>query len=185
MFSKIKDFTAGQTFDVEASLTLAKTIFASTERLAALNLNTARSLFSQSVANVKALQETRDVQAFVALQAAQVQPTIEAAIAYSRSVYAIANETKEEVAKAVQSQFAEVNEKVAGLVDKALKSAPAGSETAVAAIRTAISATKSAYDDMTKVAKQVTEIAESNIAEASKASLKVVSEATKAAKKAA
>lgn len=185
MFAKIEDLTAEQKANIELSLKLANTVFASTERLAALNLATARSLFEQSAANVQTLLGAKDVKSFAALQAAQAQPAIDSAFAYSRSVYAIAAETKDEVAKLVEGTVAGVNAKVSGLVDKALKSAPAGSENAVAGIRNAIDAANSAYESINKVAKQVAQIAEANVSAASDATLKAAANVTKLAKKVA
>lgn len=185
MFAKFQELTADHKFNVEASLTLAHTVFASAERLAALNLNVARSLLEQSTANFQALLDAKDVQTLVRLQAAQAQPTIDKAIAYSRGVYELATETKEEIAKIVEVQFADANTKVAGLVDKALKSAPAGSETAVANIRTAIDAASSAYDSINSVAKKFSAIAEANVTAASQATIKAASNITQMAKKAA
>ena len=185
MFSKLQDFSAENRFNVEAGLTLANTIFASTERLAALNLNAARSLFEQSTANWKALLGAKDVQSFVSLQAAQAKPAIENAIAYSRGIYELATETKEELSKIVTVQVADANAKVTTIVDKALNSAPAGSESAVATVRQAIAVANSAYDNMTNIAKKFSEIAETNAAAAGQATLKAADKVTQMAKKAA
>ena len=54
--------------NVEAVLTLANTAFAHAERLAALNLNTARSMLEDGAANAKALLAVKDVQELVSLQ---------------------------------------------------------------------------------------------------------------------
>jgi hypothetical protein len=54
-------------------------------------------------------------------------------------------------------------------LDKFAKNAPAGSDVAVAAVKSALAAANSAYDSLTKVAKQATEIAEANIAAATAA----------------
>jgi hypothetical protein len=48
-------FAEANKASVEAMLTIANTVFASAERLAALNLNTARTMLEDSVANTKAL----------------------------------------------------------------------------------------------------------------------------------
>jgi hypothetical protein len=61
---------------------------------------------------------------------------------------------------------AEWNEGFVSLLDKVSKNAPAGSDVAVAAIKSMLAAGNSAYDNYTKVAKQATEIAESNVAAA-------------------
>ena len=168
--------------NVEAILNLANTAFASAERLAALNLNTARSLLEDSVSSAKALLGVKDIQGLVSLQTTLAQPTVEKAVAYSRSVYEITTQTQEEVAKIVESQFAETNKHVATALDKAAKNAPAGSDVAVAAVKSAIAAANSAYDSMTKAAKQVAEITEANVAAATSATVKAVGSAGNAAK---
>jgi hypothetical protein len=53
-----------------------------------------------------------------------------------------------------------------GILDKVSKSAPAGSDVAVAAVKSALAAASTAYDSFNKVAKQATEIAEANFAAA-------------------
>jgi len=169
-----EQFASANKANVETLLTIANTAFASAERLAALNLNTARAVLEDSVANAKALLSVKDVQQLVAMQASLAQPAVEKAVAYSRSVYEIATQTQEELSKVVEAQFAEVNKSVATALDKAAKNAPAGSDVAVAAVKSAIAAANSAYDSMTKAAKQVAEIAEANVAAATTATVKAV-----------
>ena len=105
--------------NVETLLTIANTAFASAERLAALNLNTARSMLEDVVANAKALFAVKDVQEFMGLQASLAQPAVEKAVAYSRSVYEIATQTQEELSKVFEGQFSEMNKAVSSALDKA------------------------------------------------------------------
>jgi phasin family protein len=181
-----EQFASANKANVETLLTIANTAFASAERLAALNLNTARAMLEDSVANAKALLAVKDVQQLVAMQTTLAQPAVEKAVAYSRSVYEIATQTQEELSKVVEGQFSEMNKNVASALDKAAKNAPAGSDVAVAAVKSAIAAANSAYDSMTKAAKQVAEIAEANVAAATTATVKAVgTNAAPKAKKAA
>jgi phasin family protein len=182
MFATPEQFASSNKANFEAMLTLANTAFASAERLAALNLNTARAVLEDSVANAKALMSAKDVQEFMSLQTAFAQPAVEKVVAYSRSVYEIGAQTQEEFAKVFEAQYSEVNKNVAQALDKAAKSAPAGSDVAVAAVKSAIAAANSAYDSMTKAAKQVAEIAEANVAAATNATVKAVSAAPKSKK---
>lgn len=168
--------------NVETLLTIANTAFASAERFAALNLNTARAILEDSVASAKAVLAVKDVQHLVSLQTTLAQPAVEKAVAYSRSVYEIATQTQEELSRVVEGQFSELNKNVASALDKAAKNAPAGSEVAVAAVQSAIAAANSAYDSMTKAAKQVAEIAEANVAAATNATVKAVATSAAAAK---
>ncbi|RTL55865.1 MAG: phasin family protein [Rhodocyclaceae bacterium] len=177
--------SAANKANVETLLTIANTAFASAERLAALNLNTARSLLEDAVSNAKSLLSVKDVQELVSLQSSLAQPSLEKAVSYSRSVYEIATQTQEELGKVFEAQYAEVNKNVSTVLDKAAKSAPAGSDVAVAAVKSALAAANSAYDSINKAAKQVAEIAEANVAAATSATVKAVGSAAPKAKKAA
>ena len=185
MFATPEQFTAANKANVENLLTVANNAFASAERLAALNLNTARSFLEDSMANAKALLAVKDVQELVSLQTAMAQPLVEKAVAYNRSVYEIASQSQEEVSKLVEAQIADLNKSLAAALDKAAKSAPAGSDVAVAAVKSAIAAANSAYDSVTKAAKQVAEIAEANVAAATSATVKAVATTKTTGKKAA
>jgi len=182
MYSTPEQFASANKANVESILTLANTAFASAERLAALNLNTARTLLEDTVANAKSLMGAKDVQELISLQASLAQPAVEKAVAYSRSIYEIATQTQEELSKVIEAQFSEINKNVTSALDKAVKNAPAGSDVAVAAVKSAIAAANSAYDSMTKAAKQVAEIAEANVAAATNATVKAVGAAPKAKK---
>ena len=182
MYATPEQLASANKANVETLLTLANTAFASAERLAALNLNTARNLLEDTVASAKSLLGVKDIQELMNVQASLAQPTVEKAVAYSRSIYEIASQTQEELTKIFEAQFAEANKNVTSALDKAVKNAPAGSDVAVAAVKSAIAAANSAYDSMTKAAKQVAEIAEANVAAATSATVKAVGTAPKAKK---
>lgn len=183
MYTTPEQLASANKANVETLLTVANTAFASAERLAALNLNTARTLLEDSVSNAKTLLAAKDAQELLSLQTSLAQPVLDKAIAYARSLYEIGTQTQEEFGKIFEAQFAEVNKNVSSVLDKAAKNAPAGSDVAVAAVKSAIAAANSAYDTMTKAAKQVAEIAEANVAAATSATVKAVgaSKAKKAA----
>ncbi len=185
MYTTPEQLAGANKANVETLLTMANTAFASAERLAALNLNTARTLLEDSVNNAKSLLAAKDVQELVGMQTALAQPAFEKAVAYSRSVYEIATQTQEEFSKIFDSQYVEMNKNVSTVLDKAAKSAPAGSDVAVAAVKSALAAANSAYETMNKAAKQVAEMAEANVAAATSATVKAVGAATPKAKKAA
>ena len=112
--------------------------------------------------------DAKDPQAALAAQKALAQPAVEKAVAYSRSVYEITAQTQQELAKMVEAQFSDFQKSMAGMLEMAAKSAPAGSEGAVAAIQNAIAAANSAFGNMNSVAKQFSEAAQKNIAAAVK-----------------
>jgi phasin family protein len=166
--------------NVEALLALANVQFAAFEKLANIGAGAVKSAFEDSIANTRALLGAKDVQEFVALQNTLAQPAIEKAIAYSKSVYEVATEANTELSKVAERRVSEWNEGFVSVLDKVSKNAPAGSDVAVAALKSMLAAGNSAYDNFTKVARQATEIAEANVSAATE-TVKGLAKAKKAA----
>lgn len=166
MYVTPEKLVASNKAGVDAMVAVATAQFAAFEKLAALNINTAKSLFSETTEHVKAVAEAKDPQELIKLNTSYVQPSIENAVAYGKSVYDIASQTQATVSKLAESHAAEVNKAVASLVDSLAKNAPAGSDPIVTAMKTALAAANTAYDNMTKAAKQAAEVVEVNFAQA-------------------
>jgi Phasin protein len=121
----------------------------------------------------------KDAQEFMALQAGMIQPLAEKTAAYSRHLYDIASGAGAEFTKNVEAQTTEAQKKILGLVDTAAKNAPAGSESAVAMMKSAVTAANNAFESVQKSVKQATEMAEKNFAAASETAVKATASATK------
>jgi phasin family protein len=166
--------------NVEVLLAVANTQFAAFEKLANIQANAVKSVFEDSIANTRALLGARDVQEFVSLQNSFAQPALEKAITLSKSMYEVTTETNAELSKVAERRVSEWNENFSSLLDKVTKNAPAGSDVAVAAVKSMLAAGNSAYDNFTKVTRQATEIAEANVAAATE-TVKGLAKAKKAA----
>ena len=166
MYVTPEQIQAANKANVEAFLAVANAQFAAFEKLANIQANAVKNVFEDSITNTRALLNAKDVQEFVSLQNSFAQPTVEKAIAYSKSVYEVATGANAELSKVAERRVAEWNENFVSLLDKVSKNAPAGSDVAVAAVKSMLAAANSAYDNLTKVAKQATEIAEANVAAA-------------------
>ena len=164
MYVTPEQVTAAGKANVEAALGFAQSHFAALEKLAALNFNATKGAFEDSMNHAKALMNVKDVQEFVNVNSAVTQPTIEKIIAWQRSVYELAAQSQAEYTRYFEAQAQEINKSAATYLDKFAKNAPAGSDVAVAAVKSALAAANSAYDSMTKAAKQATELAEANMA---------------------
>lgn len=173
-FSPEQLAAAGKT-NVETLLKIANIGFSSAERLTALNLNTARNLLEETIDNTKTLLSVKDAQSLASTQTSLLQPLVEKVIDYNRTVYEILSQGQEEVSRLFEGQLADINKTLSSTLDKAAQSAPAGSDIAVTAVKTAIAAANSAYDSYSKAAKQAVEIAEKNISAATKATVGAVS----------
>jgi phasin family protein len=153
----------------ETLIALANSQFGTLEKLATLNFNAAKDAFEDGVNHTRALLRAKDAQEWINLNVGAVQPRVEKLIAYSRGVYELATESQAQTTRFMEGQAGEFNRNLVGLVDKLAKDAPAGSDVAVAAVKSALGAANTAYDSFTKAAKQATEIAEANIAAATAA----------------
>lgn len=174
MFATQQQLSNASQTNIETLATFANTAFASAERLAALNLSTARSILEDSFGTAKTLMSAKNPQELIALQSALAQPALDKAMAYSRGLYEIANQTQGVLGKLFEGQVAEINSNVSNALDKAAKNAPAGADVAIAAVKSAIAATNTAFDNMNKAAKQAAEITEANVAAAANATFKAM-----------
>ena len=143
-----------------------------------LSLNAGKAAFDDSVGFTRSLLGAKDVQEVVNLNAAVAQPSMEKALAFSRSLYEVSTKTQGEVSKVFEAQAAELNKTVVSLLDKISKNAPAGSDVALAAVKSALAAANTAYDSFTKVAKQATELADANFVAATTAAKESVKRKT-------
>ncbi len=159
---------------LDTSLTTVRTLFDSSERLIALNFNTARALLESTTASTRAVLGAKRIDELSTLQAAQVQPAIEAALAYFSNVYNILTQGLEEAVKPLEAQFAVANKFVANELEKAAQAAPVGSEVVVAALKSGIAAANTTYDHVSKTTRQVAELAESNVAAVTDVAVKAV-----------
>jgi len=153
---------AAQKANVETLFGLTNKAFEGVEKLVELNLQVAKAAMGEVADTTKAALSVKDAQELLALQASLLQPAAEKAAAYSRLVYDIASTTNAEVTKVAEAQMAEAQHKFMNVVDNAVKNAPAGTENAVALVKSALSAANNAYESVHKAAKQASEVAEAN-----------------------
>lgn len=160
------------------------TAISGTEKLAALNLATSRSTLREQLGSTQSWLEARDLPHSLSRQQLllqSLQPNLEQALGYWRSLYAIATETQESWTKLAESQQSEINKSIATLLDQLSQGAPAGSEVAVSAVRSALSAANSAFENVNKAARQVAEITEASVNAATSATVRAVNSGTPAA----
>ena len=178
-------FAAAAKTNVEASLSSASafvaTVFTAVERVSTLNLATARTAFDESVAFSKAVLAAKDPQAIAALNLAALTPSVEKSIAYGRSLSVIGTDTKEELTKLVEAEAAALSKNVDTALEGIFKNAPAGSEPAIKAVKTALANASTAYEGATKAAKQVAAATQASVEKAAEAAVQNVEKGAKAA----
>jgi len=158
----VEQVLASQKANVETLLGLTAKAFEGVEKIVELNMSASKAALAESGENAKALLSVKDAQELLALQSGLLQPLAEKTAAYSRHLYEIATGTTSEFTKAVESQAAEAQQKFTGMIDSAAKNAPAGSEAAVAVMKSAVAAANNALESVQKAVKQATDVAEAN-----------------------
>jgi phasin family protein len=167
MFAIPEQFSNATKANLESQFALFSSLttktFESVEKLVDLNISTARNTLETSSNVARQLLSAKDPQEFFSVTASQAQPTAETALSYSRQLASIATSTGAEFSKAAEGQIVEANRKVISLVDEVSKNAPAGSESYVAAVKTAISNANAGYEQFSKTSKQAAEAIENNV----------------------
>ena len=163
MTVKPEDFAAAQKASVETFFAITNKAFESIVQLTNLNIATAKEALEQAAELSEKALTAKDAQGFIAVANGSTQPAAEKALAYSKKVYEISTTAQAELNKFVETQVAQNNKQVAQWIDDASKNAPQGSEAALSFVKSAVANANSAYDSLSKAAKQAVEIAETNV----------------------
>ncbi|MCW7541588.1 TIGR01841 family phasin [Aquabacterium sp. A7-Y] len=154
---------AAQKTNVETLFGLTQKAFEGVEKLVELNIQVAKASLGEVADHAQAVLSAKDAQELLALQTSLLQPSAEKAAAYSRHVYDIAASTNAEVTRVAEAQLAEAQRKFLAVVDSAVKNAPAGTENAVALVKSAVAAANNAFESVHKAAKQAADVTEANL----------------------
>lgn len=168
MYQTPEQLVAFNKANLEIAMKFAGVALHGAERILDLQLKAAKTAFADSVENTKTIAGVKDIKELAALKDSMAQPSLEKATAYAKSVYDVTAATQAEFGKLVEEQVSEFNKQVVTALDKMVKNAPAGSEVGIAAFKSGITAVNSAYDNISKVAKQFADATQSNIEAATK-----------------
>ncbi|HEX7935275.1 MAG TPA: TIGR01841 family phasin [Paraburkholderia sp.] len=158
-----EQFAVSQKAALDAFFGLTGKVFEGVEKLVALNLQVAKSTLAESRENLAKSPGTMDPQQWFVPQAAFTTTFTEKSLSYSRQLLDIASTTQAEVAQLAQTQYERYNARVQEFIDEAARSAPAGSEAAIAAWKSAISATTTLCESLQKTGQQAVQMAGTNL----------------------
>jgi phasin family protein len=169
---------------IEALVSIQGSVFGGFEKLVDLNLKAIKATLDEVSDKSQQVASVKDAQEAVAMTSNLVQPSTEKAMAYSKHVYDIVTAVQADLAKLGEAQLAEGQKHMQDAIEQLTKNAPAGSESAVAMLKSGLVQANTAFDSMTKAAKQAAEVAEKNLAAATSATFKAAGEAAEVAKSA-
>jgi phasin family protein len=178
-----EQITAAQKANLDTLFGLTNKAFEGFEKLVQLNQDVVKSTLAELQEHAQKALSVKDPQELLALQASLTRPFAEKVLSYGRHVYEIATSTQAEFVKVAEARYEAQSRRMQTLVDDIAKSAPTGSEAAVAVVQSAITAANTAYETVHKATQQAVEIAESNFDTAAKAARQGVEHTSRATRK--
>src|SRR5665647_1613104 len=182
MNNTFEQFTTTSKANFQALKGSAAQTFAGVEQMLELNLATSKAILGESFSHIQSVFGAKDAQELMALQSGLLQPLADKSAAYFQHVQTIATGNGAEFTKAVEAKMAETQNTFGNVVENMTKNAPAGTETAVAAFKSAINASQNAMETAQASAKKAVEAAQSNFKAAAAQAVDAVTKATKATK---
>ena len=149
---------------LDALLKVAELTAENVEKLADVQFKAARTAYADSVKTLKQLAAIKDPSELASVTTGLAQPAWDKATTYAKSVYDVVSTAQAELSSMMEEQVAELNKSMVVTLDTAMKSAPAGSEGAIAAVKSAINSANTVYETMVKTTKQLATAAEANMA---------------------
>ncbi len=163
---------------VDAAVRFARMSVDNVERMLALNLQMTKTSLDDTANNLKAISSVKDVQDLNSLRTKLSENSLEQAVDYSRSMYELAQNAQSEITHMIEGQMSGFQKELADSIDKVARNAPAGSDVAVAAMKSSLAATTAAMDNMSKVVKQAASFADTNFKTAASNAAKTVETAS-------
>ena len=161
MSNTAEQFIATSKANAQVLEGLASQAHSSVEKLVELNLTASKALLGESFSHFNAALGAKDPQEFLALQSNMLQPLAEKSVAYFQHIQTILSGSGAEFVKAVEVNAAEAQKTFNGIVEDLAKNAPAGTESAVAAFKSALTAGQSALESAQISARKAIEVAQS------------------------
>ena len=183
MYNVPEQFAAFNKSNVDAFVAFFGIATSSTERIVDFQVKTAKAAFAEAVKNARTLSAVKDPQEWVQVSTALVQPSAETVAGYARQLYALGAETQAEFTRFVDEQMSDLNKQIVSTLDQAAKTGPAGSDVAVAAAKSAVTAANQAYDVFVKAGRQVAALTEASVQAVSSAGVQAANSAASASKK--
>lgn len=178
-----EQIAAAQKTNLDAVYRLANNVVAGIERLAELNLKTIRSTLAETQENALKACSAKEPQDWLTLQTAFAAPTAEKVQSYGRQLFEIVSATQAEFTQLAQTQYEAYNRRAQTLVEEVAKSAPAGSEAAIAAWKSAVAATSTLVETLQKTSQQAVQVAESSLDAVATAASKTAQQASTGARR--
>ncbi|MBE2257724.1 MAG: phasin family protein [Candidatus Accumulibacter sp.] len=164
----LEQLAESQKANAQVMMTLVRTAFHGMEQLSALNLAASRELFNTSASGAQQLLEVKDPQQLKGIATSLAQPNVDKLLEYSRGLYDLAANMQREITSVMEQQYSAMTHTASGLVDKS-GATPIAGDVFAGAMKQMMSASTTAFENISQMAKQMTDIVDANVKAASSA----------------
>lgn len=147
------------------------------EKLINLNIQLCKTSLDEIAAKSQQVAGLQDVQQAASFATDLAQPSAEKVFSYGKDVFAIVSDVQKEITQLTEKQISDNQQQAAEFVEQLAKNAPAGSESAVALVKSSLVAASNATDSVLKASRQAAELNEANVTAATGAVMKTAEQA--------
>jgi phasin family protein len=178
---ELEQVSVAQKASAEVMMSIMRSSFEGMQRLTALNLAAAREMYSTSVANSGKLASSKDMTDMARVNQQIAKP--ERMMEYWRNVYDLVSSMQKDVSAVMQANYSQLAKSASFAIDKKKSTAIDGSDVIAGVMKNMLEQTNKAFDNMTAVASQMTNIAQANIQAATTATEKAIGSVTEISSK--
>ena len=165
----LEQLAQSQKANAQVMMTLVRTAFHGLEQLSALNLAASRELFNNSTSGAQQLMGIKDPQQLKDVAASLAQPNVDKLMEYSRSLYELAANMQREITSVMEDQYSTMRHNATGIIEKTGVATPIAGDVFGAAMKQMMNASSTAFENISQMAKQMTDIVDTNVKAATSA----------------
>jgi len=178
-----EQFFAIQKDSIDNLVAAQNRLFSGFEQLVNLNMELFKSTLDEVAERSQKATNLKDVQEVTGFASELSQPAVEKAVGYGKNVFEVVSTLQNDMAKLAEKQVDLNQKQVAEWVDQAAKNAPAGSEGAVALLKSSLVSVGNFADNAFKTMRQAAELNEANVNAATGAVIKTAEQAAEVVEK--
>lgn len=165
----LEQLAQSQKANAQVMMTLVRTAFHGLEQLSALNLAASRELFNSSTSSAQQLLNVKSPEDLKNVAASVARPNVDKLLEYSRNLYELGANMQREITSAMEEQYSTMRHNASGLIEKTGLASPIGGDVFGAAMKQMMNASTTAFENISQMAKQMTDIVDTNVKAATSA----------------
>ena len=160
----LEQLAQSQKANAQVMMTLVRTAFHGLEQLSALNLAASRELFNSTASGAQQLLAgAKDPKELGNIAGSLARPNVDKLMEYSRNLYDLAANMQREITTVMEDQYSTMRHNAAGLIDKTGLASPISGDVFGAAMKQMMTASGTAFENISQMAKQMTDIVDTNV----------------------